>query len=53
MNNYYMGIDNTKDLLFEQAIEELERQERYEIELAQQATEKYNIGNPMKVIGAQ
>lgn len=53
MTNYFMGIDSKRDLLIEQAIEELERQERAEIEHARQATENYNISNPSKVIGAQ
>ena len=43
MNNFYMGIDNTKDLEFERAVEEL----------ARKAREAHDISDPVKVIGAQ
>ena len=43
MTNFYMGIDNTKDLEFERAVEELERKAR----------EMRDISDPVKLIGAQ
>lgn len=57
-NNLYMGIDNRKDLAFEEAIDELTRQQRQEYteqeldEMYQEHLHKINISNPMKLYGA-
>lgn len=59
MNNLYIGIDNLKDLAFEQAIEELARQELEQgytddeiEEMYQRNLHRRNIGNPMAIMGA-
>ena len=52
-NNFYMGVENSKDLEFEKAVDELIRAEREETERLRYAQWGADIGNPQKLIGAQ